>query len=72
MRKNGDLTDFEHCIVVGTRRAGDLLGLSHISISRVKKKWSKKGKISLGKNTLLILKVRGDLANCLKQIESRQ
>lgn len=71
MRKNGDLTDFEHCMVVGTRRAGDLLGLSHISISRVKKIFQK-GKISLGENALLILKVKGDLANCLKQIESRQ
>lgn len=44
MRKKSDLTDFEHCMVVGTRRAGDLLGFSHISISRVLKNCPKKGK----------------------------
>ncbi len=49
MGKKGDLSDFERGMVVGARRAGlsisktaDLLELSHTTISRVYREWSKK------------------------------
>ncbi len=53
MGKKGDLSDFEHGMVVGARRAGlsisktaDRLGLSRTTIFRVYREWSEKEKIS--------------------------
>lgn len=51
--KKGDFSDFERGMIVNGRWAGpsisetaDLLGFSHITISRVDRAWSEKGKIS--------------------------
>jgi len=51
MGKKGDLSNFEHGMVVGARQAGlsisqssQLLGFSRTTISRVSKEWCKKGK----------------------------
>ncbi len=53
MGKKGDLSDFEHGMVVGGRRAGlsiskttDLLGFSHTTISRVTENGPKKYPVS--------------------------
>jgi len=53
MGKKGDLSNFEHGMVVGARRTGlsvlqfdQLLGFSRTAICRVYKEWFEKGKTS--------------------------
>ncbi|KAK2856274.1 hypothetical protein Q5P01_005009 [Channa striata] len=53
MRKNGVLSDFEFCMIVGARWAtlsiletADLMEFLHTTISRVYKGWSEEEKIS--------------------------
>ncbi len=45
MGKKGDLSDFEHVMVV-FKKTADLLGFPHTTISRVYREWSEKEKIS--------------------------
>jgi len=65
MGKKGDLSNFEHGMVVSARRAGlsisqsaQLLGFSCTTISMVFKEWCEKGKTSS-----MMLEVRGEWAD---------
>lgn len=53
IEKNGDLSDFEQCMVVAASQAGlyvkesaDLLGLSRSTVSHVYREWFEKEKVS--------------------------
>ncbi len=78
MGTKGDLSDFEHGMVVGARRAGlsisktaDILGFSRTTISRVYREWPEKEKIS-SENVFLMSEDRGELADWLEMIERQQ
>ncbi len=81
MGKKGDLSDFEHRIVVVLRRAdlsisktADLLGFPHTTISRFTENDPKKRKYpvssSVNENALLMSEARGEWADWLEIIES--
>ncbi len=86
MGKQGDLSDFEHGMVVGARRAGlsisktaDLLVFSCTAISRVYREWCgvKKRKYPVSgscvdENALLMSEARGEWADWLEMIERQQ
>ncbi len=82
MGKNEDLTNFEHGMVVGPRRAGqsisktaDLLRFSLATISRVYREWYEKEKISRERQLCerkCLVDVRGEWADWLEMIERQQ
>jgi len=77
--KKGDLSDFEHGMVVGARQAGlsisataDLLRFSRTTISRVGREWSKKEKISSERQFFgrkFLVDARGEWPDWLELIE---
>ena len=81
MGKKGYLNDFEHAMAVVPKRLDlsisektDLLGYSHLAISRVYKEWYEKEKKavssdSVGKNSLLMAEVRGKWPDWLELIQ---
>ncbi len=78
MRKKGDLSDCEHGMVVGARRAGlsisetaDLWGFSCTTNGPKKRKHPVSGS-SLGENALLMPEVRGEWPGWFKMIERQQ
>ncbi len=75
MGRKGDLSDFEHGMVVGARQAGlsisktaDLLRFVNTTISRVYREWSEKEKISSERQLCgwkCLVDVRGEWADWL-------
>ncbi len=84
MGKKGDLSDFEHGMFVGDKRAAlsisktaDLLRFSRTTISRVYREWSEKRKYPVSgscvdENALLMSEVRGEWTGWLEMIERQQ
>ncbi len=78
MRKKGDLSDFEHGMVVGAKWPGmsisktaDLLGLSRMENGPKKRKYPESGSC-VDENALLMSKVRGEWADWLEMIETQR
>ncbi len=75
MGKKGDLSDFEHGVVVGARRAGlsisetaDFLGFSHATIIKISSSLGS----SLGENAFSMPEVRGEWPGWFEMIERQQ